>query len=178
MEQDKRLYTFTIAAVVLAVLLSLCVGAFAGGAAGYLAARTAGKQTMGQVLGVLRDWQTRQVLPGLPEPFQPEPFPGMPLSGGAIVTQVVEGGPAERAGIRGGDLILAVDDMPINEQNPLRRAISRRAPGDKVMIVLWRQGRDRQVAVRLGEHPEQRDVPYLGVFYEMLPATPDPFGDD
>jgi membrane-associated protease RseP (regulator of RpoE activity) len=178
MEQDKRLYTVTIAAAVLAVVLSLCVGAFAGGAAGYLAARAAGKQTMAQVKDVLRDLQAKQAWPQLPEPFQRDPIPGLPLSGGAIVTQVVEGGPAEKAGIREGDVILAVDDMPINGRNALREVISRRDPGDKVMLVLWRQGRDRQVTVRLGKHPEQRDMPYLGVYYEMLPSRHDPFGDD
>ncbi len=166
MEQDKRLYTIAIAAAVLAILLSLCVGAFAGGAAGFLAARAVGKQTREQCLDVLRDWQSRQA------PELPESFPGLPLSGGAIVTQVVEGGPADRAGIQAGDLILAIDGVRIDEQNSLRQVIGRRAPGDRVAITLWRQGRERQVTLRLGEHPDQDGVPYLGVFYEMLPGTP------
>jgi S1-C subfamily serine protease len=169
MEQDKKLYTITIAAAVLAVLLSLCVGAFAGGAAGYLAARTARAQMREELRGVLRDWQRRQVQPGQPERLDPELSPGMPASGGAIVTQVVEGGPADQAGIREGDLILAVDDVRITEQRTLRDVVSRRAPGDRVVIVFWRQGRDRRVTLRLGENPDQEGVAYMGVFYEMLP---------
>jgi PDZ domain-containing secreted protein len=60
----------------------------------------------------------------------------------------------------------------------VRQVISRRAPGDRVMIVFWRQGRDRQVTLRLGEHPDQEGVAYLGVFYEMVPARTEPFGGD
>jgi len=175
MDQDRRAYTIAIAAAVLAIVLSLCVGAFAGGAAGYLAARTAGRQMRQELLDVLRDWQSRQVQP---QPFDPDRSPGLPLSGGAIVTQVVEGGPADRAGIREGDVILAVDDVRIDQRNSLREVISRRAPGERVVVVLWRQGRDRQVTLRLGEHPEQEGVPYVGVFYEMLPTLPEPFGED
>ena len=76
MEHDKKLYTIIIAAAVLGVLLSFCVGAFAGGVTGYLAGRAAGKQTREECLGVLRDWQRQQVQPGLPEPVEPEQFPG------------------------------------------------------------------------------------------------------
>jgi len=172
MEQEKKLYTLIIAAAALAVLLSLCVGAFAGGVTGYLAARAAGKQTREQCLDAMLDWQREHMQPELPEPFEPEQLPEVPLSGGAIVTQVVEDSPADRAGIREGDLILAVDDVQIDEQNSLRRLISRRAPGDRVVITLWRQGSDRQVTLRLGEHPDQEGVAYLGVFYEMLPVRP------
>jgi membrane-associated protease RseP (regulator of RpoE activity) len=178
MKENRRLYTIIIATAVLAVLLSLCVGAFAGGAAGYLAARAAGKQTREQCLDVLRDWQNEWVQPWLPESIEPEQIPGLPVSGGAIVTQVVEDGPADSAGIRAGDLILAIDDVRIDEQNTLRRVISRRDPGDRVTILLWRHGGERQVTLRLGEHPEQKGVAYLGVFYEMLPAGPEPFGGD
>jgi len=178
MEQEKRLYTIIIAAATLAVLLSLCVGAFAGGITGYLAARAVGKQTREQCLDALLDWQREYGQPGLPEPLEPEQLPGTPLGGGAIVTQVVKDSPADRAGIREGDLIVAIDDVRIDEQNTLRQLISRRAPGDRVMIVLWRQGSERQVTLRLGEHPDQEGIAYLGVFYEMLPVRPQPFGGD
>jgi PDZ domain-containing protein len=73
---------------------------------------------------------------------------------------------------------MAIDNVRIDEQNTLRQLISRRAPGDRVMIVLWRQGSERQVTVRLGENPDQEGIAYLGVFYEMLPVRPQPFGGD
>jgi membrane-associated protease RseP (regulator of RpoE activity) len=177
-EQDKRPYTLIVATAALAVVLSLCVGVFAGGAAGYVVARAVGRQTREECRAALLDWQRESVQPRLPEPLEPEPLPGVPLSGGAMVTQVVEGGPADEAGIRAGDLILAIDGVPIDKQHTLKRVISRRAPGDKVTIVLWRGGNERQVTVRLGEHPDQKGVAYLGVFYEMVPARLEPFGGD
>jgi hypothetical protein len=57
--------------------------------------------------------------------------------------------------------------VAVDEHNSLERLIRRYRPGDGLMITLWRKGRERTVRVRLAEHPEDRKVAYLGVYYEV-----------
>jgi len=73
---------------------------------------------------------------------------------GALVAGVVPGGPAEKAGIEQGDLILAVDHTPTPDVDTLRDLIAATPPGTKVTITLLRRGRKRKVSVELGEQPE------------------------
>jgi S1-C subfamily serine protease len=63
-------------------------------------------------------------------------------------------------------VIIAVDGMPVNELNTLGQLIGRHKPGDTVPVSLWRSGGERTVRVRLGEHPEDSRVAYLGVYYQ------------
>src|SRR5687767_13051784 len=65
---------------------------------------------------------------------------GLPFSQGLIVTDVAGGGPADRAGLRRGDVILEVDRRPVTDLAALRRALSA-APADKaVLLYLHRPG--------------------------------------
>jgi len=168
-EQDKRLYVVVIVIGVLAVLLSTCLGACAGGIVGYWAGRNASGAAEG-LLREIQEWKCQPIEPEieLPRFFEPERPRFVPERGGALVTKVVDGSPADKAGIRSGDLILAVDGVPIAEENTLQRIIREHRPGDRVEIALWSRGRERTVKVKLGAHPEERDVTYLGVYYVLL----------
>ncbi|WP_432993488.1 S1C family serine protease [Dactylosporangium sp. CA-233914] len=74
--------------------------------------------------------------------------------GGAAVTGVVQGSPAERAGLAAGDVIRAVDGTPIGSATDLTAAIDQRRPGDQVRITwLDRAGRTRTATVRLATGP-------------------------
>jgi serine protease Do len=86
-----------------------------------------------------------------------------------LITEVVEDTPAAQAGIEAGDLIVAVDGVPIDGQRVLERIIRSHQPGDRVEITLWRNGRERTVSVRLAQNPEDSDVGYLGVYYQIQP---------
>jgi membrane-associated protease RseP (regulator of RpoE activity) len=169
MEQDKRLYVVIIAVGALAILLSTCFGAFAGGFAGYWAGRKVSRQVTEEYLPSLEEWRREPSEPEEPSPFPPERFPFMPEVRGALVTEVVEGSPADRAGIQPGDLILAVDGVRLEDEDTLIRVIRRHRPGDRAEITLWSRGRERTISVRLGEHPEEKQAAYLGVYYQMLP---------
>lgn len=77
----------------------------------------------------------------------------LPAARGAIVTSVTAGGPAERAGIRRGDVITAVNNTPINDPNVLRNTVAGMAPGTNATVTLLRDGRDQNVSVALAELP-------------------------
>ena len=72
---------------------------------------------------------------------------------GAIVTKVAEDGPAERAGVEQGDVILSLDGKPIDSSNALRNAVARLQPGTKVKLDLVRDGAKRSLTVPLDELP-------------------------
>ena len=87
------------------------------------------------------------------QPLTPEAISqlGLPNARGALVNSVVSGGPAERAGVRAGDVITAVNGTAIQDPNSLRNTIARTPPGTEVTITIWRNRREEQVRVRLGE---------------------------
>ncbi len=70
---------------------------------------------------------------------------GLPDANGALVTQVVEDSSAEKAGIRAGDVITAVNGRPVKSHTELRNAIGLLRVGEKVDIALLRDGVARKV---------------------------------
>jgi S1-C subfamily serine protease len=74
---------------------------------------------------------------------------------GVAVESVVEGAPAERAGVRKGDVIVAVNDQPIVTPPELTRRIVGMAPGTRVELSIRRQGNTMKIPVELGVRPEQ-----------------------
>ncbi|HET8780786.1 MAG TPA: DegQ family serine endoprotease [Pyrinomonadaceae bacterium] len=77
----------------------------------------------------------------------------LPAARGAIVTNVTAGGPAEKAGIKRGDVITAVNNTPVNDPNTLRNTVAALAPGSNAAVTLLRDGRDQNVSVALAELP-------------------------
>jgi membrane-associated protease RseP (regulator of RpoE activity) len=167
MERNKQLYVLIAAVGLVAVLLSTCVGALAGGTVGYWAGCKASQRIAEEYLDLLQEWSRQRIQTEEPQLFPPERLPFAPGAGGVLVTAVVDGSPADRAGIEAEDWIIAVDGVAVDEHNSLERLIRRYRPGDGIVITLWGNGRERRVRVRLGEHPEDRDVAYLGVYYQV-----------
>ena len=79
----------------------------------------------------------------------------LPAARGAIVTSVSAGGPAEKAGIKRGDVITAVNDHPVNDPNSLRNTVASMAPGANAKVTLLRNGSDQNVSVALAELPDR-----------------------
>ena len=79
----------------------------------------------------------------------------LPAARGAIVTSVQAGGPAERAGVKRGDVITAVNNQPIADSNSLRNTVAAMAPGSKATLTVVRNGRDEQLSVALAELPDR-----------------------
>lgn len=76
---------------------------------------------------------------------------------GALVNGVSSDGPASRAGIKQGDVIIAVDGKPVTDANSLRNTIAQRGPNAQVRVTLRREGRESEVTVVLGELPATRE---------------------
>jgi S1-C subfamily serine protease len=89
---------------------------------------------------------------------------------GAVVVEVVPGGPAEAAGIQEGDVILAVDGQDLGAERDLAEIIAGYEPGEVVTLEIERPGEGpMDVMVALGEQPEEEGGAYLGVRYQSLP---------
>ena len=64
---------------------------------------------------------------------------------GVYINEVQRGGAADRAGIRSGDVILSIQDKRINSFANLQEAVSRYSPGDKIEMVIFRDGISSQL---------------------------------
>ncbi|MGI8559958.1 MAG: DegQ family serine endoprotease [Luteimonas sp.] len=78
----------------------------------------------------------------------------LPDTRGALVNEVQSGSAAERAGIERGDVIRAVDGIPINVGSDLPPIIGAMAPGTRTTITVWREGRTRDLTVTLSQLDE------------------------
>ena len=74
---------------------------------------------------------------------------------GATVTGVVPGGPAQRAGIRQGDKIVAIDNRPISSSDDVSAAVAAHRPGQPARVTVIRGGNRRTLTVTLGTRPEK-----------------------
>jgi len=70
---------------------------------------------------------------------------------GALVSNVDAGGPADKAGLKTGDVIRKVNGTPIIAAGDLPSVIGSAAPGEKVSLDVWRQGKSTQLTATLGD---------------------------
>ena len=107
--------------------------------------RTSGKVTRGRI-GVVIQPVTKE----LAESF------GLPKVQGALVNSVEKGGPAEKAGIEPGDVILKFDGTGVNSSEDLPRIVGGTKPGSKVTIQVWHNKAARELRVTVAELQEDR----------------------
>jgi serine protease Do len=81
---------------------------------------------------------------------------GLPKAGGALVNSIEPNGPAARAGIEPGDVILRFDGKPVTNSSDLPRMVGLMKPGTRAQVELWRKGQMRSVSVTIGEFQDER----------------------
>lgn len=94
----------------------------------------------------------------------------LPRQGGLLIQEVTPGSPAEEGGLRGarqlvvigndqvgvgGDLIVAVEGRPVDRQDSISRALSRKRAGDMLDLTIVRGGRKMDLKIRLGAAPDR-----------------------
>jgi S1-C subfamily serine protease len=121
---------------------------------------------------VVRGWLGISVQDGM-SPELAESF-GVPGGKGVVVTDVAPGGPGGRAGLRAGDVVTSFDGELLDQSYRLRWLTANVAPGKKVRLGVWREGKALHVVALAGEKP--------GVPADPLPPEPivrrdeEPFG--
>ena len=72
---------------------------------------------------------------------------------GALVADVSANSPAQKSGLQTGDIILDINGKPISDSNDLRMKISMMTPDTSVNLKVFRNGAEREIAVKLAELP-------------------------
>ncbi|MFO0438610.1 MAG: S1C family serine protease, partial [Phenylobacterium sp.] len=83
---------------------------------------------------------------------------GMAGQKGAIVAELTSGGPAERAGLAMGDIILSVNGTRVRSSSELTRQVAKAAPGDLLRLEVIRDGKPRTIEIRSGTRPSESQL--------------------
>ncbi|HMK35861.1 MAG TPA: DegQ family serine endoprotease [Desulfomonilaceae bacterium] len=104
---------------------------------------------------------------------------------GALVSQVIEGSPAEKAGVKSGDIIVKFNGQPVSGAANLKNLVGREKPGSAAKLTIWRDKKTIDVSMNIGERNQktmasttQPATPSggelsneLGIEIEKLPAA-------
>lgn len=92
---------------------------------------------------------------------------GLDKEVGALVGSVSKDGPADKAGLIAGDIILKFDGKPINKASDLPRIVGDTKPGTKAKLLVWRKGVETQLNIVVGEF----DTPVVAKTTEEKPKA-------
>ncbi|TFW14883.1 DegQ family serine endoprotease [Massilia arenosa] len=120
--------------------------------------RKTGKVTRGRI-GVVMGELSKEVAESL----------GLGRARGVEVSQVEQGGPADKAGVKVGDIILKFNGQPIESSSDLRRQVGAAPVGSKVTVTVWRQGTQKDIPVTIVELEDPKSASK-----RMTPKKPSP----
>jgi S1-C subfamily serine protease len=75
------------------------------------------------------------------------------VANGVLVLSVEPGGPAEQAGVREGDVVIAIDGVAIDQHTSFTEALFAHKPGETVPITVVRDGEHIELEITFGERP-------------------------
>jgi serine protease Do len=81
---------------------------------------------------------------------------GLPDTSGALIGSVEKGSPAEKAGIRSGDVIRKIDGVAVNDTTDVTSRIGNSAPGTKLALEIWRDGKATSVNATVGTFDDDK----------------------
>jgi serine protease DegQ len=121
---------------------------------GFAITTTVAKQIMEQIIqtgGVTRGWigvEVQDLTPELAESFK------RPSTNGALIAGVLKGGPADRAGVKPGDILIAVDSQPVIDSSTMLNLIAALSPGQTATILVMRNQAEKTVKINVGKRPK------------------------
>lgn len=93
---------------------------------------------------------------------------------GVVVAEVLPGTPAEGSGLRAGDLIMAIAGQPVVDTRTLQRLVGATPPGREVAVAVLRDGRRREVRIRVGEMPPDAVADRVAAEFGFMVREPSP----
>ena len=101
---------------------------------------------------VVRGWigvEAQEITRELAESFK------LPSTEGALIANVIAGGPAARAGVKSGDVLRAVDGKRVGNPGEMLNLVAALAPGQSSKLTLWRAGQELVLTIEVGTRPAQ-----------------------
>jgi serine protease Do len=83
---------------------------------------------------------------------------GMGAQKGAIVSDLVPGGPSARGGLLAGDVVVSINGASIKTSTELTREVAKAKPGDTLRLDVIREGKHRPVEIRSGIRPSEKEL--------------------
>jgi serine protease Do len=97
---------------------------------------------------------------------------GISKNEGELIRGVTADGPAARAGIQQGDVVISVAGRPVTPDESLAYLVSQQPVGSRIPLVVLRGGERRTVTVTIGERPTDEELARLNGVEEERPASP------
>jgi serine protease DegQ len=120
---------------------------------GFAITASVAKQIMEQIIqsgGVTRGWigvEVQDLTPELAESFK------RPTTNGALIAGVLKGGPADRAGVKPGDILVAVDGKTVIDSSTMLNLIAALSPGKTATITVVRNQTEKSIKINVGKRP-------------------------
>ncbi len=105
---------------------------------------------------VVRGWigvEPQDITPELAEGF------GLQRSSGTIIAGVLRGGPADKAGVKPGDILLSIAGEPVSDTVSMLNMVAQLKPGEKVDLTVLRRAKEMPLSVVVGRRPRMKQRP-------------------
>jgi serine protease DegQ len=104
---------------------------------------------------VVRGWigvEPQDITPELANSF------GLAKTSGTIIAGVLKGGPADKAGIKPGDILISVDEKNVTDTTSMLNLVAQLTPGEKAKLTILRKSRESLVEVTVGKRPRMKQA--------------------
>jgi serine protease DegQ len=75
---------------------------------------------------------------------------------GVLISGVLDGGPADKAGMKPGDVLTQVNGQAVNDVAALLNRIAQTNPGDEAKVTLLRKGKEMNIRIQVGKRPKSK----------------------
>jgi len=153
MKENHDNTVWIVIGIIVALLLGGVMGACTGGMLGY---------------GIGRRIEPRNAISVvLPEATRIPTPTAEPETAAVLVTRVIIASPADKAGIKIGDRIVALDGVKLTRENTMDTLLHKYSPGDTVVATVIRGSRQMDISIKLEADPRQPDRVWLGIYYRQ-----------